>query len=121
MLFFLVMYLVEGVSGHNRFAKDAGHGGAQTNRCTITWGSSAAGSHSLSMPNTNYWALHSAVVSDIDFDELNMAEDQFEVLRIDRLHHAFQWAECLENDWPELDLQWCLADWHDGKLIPDPL
>ena len=27
--------------------------------------------------------------------------------------------DCLANDWPELALQWCLADWHgkaDSKL-----
>ena len=68
---------------------------------------------------TNVWALGSAVVSDVEFDDLDMNEDQFERYRMDRLHMAIEWAECLANDWPELDLQWCLADWHDGKLIPD--
>ncbi|OIW31422.1 hypothetical protein CONLIGDRAFT_680121 [Coniochaeta ligniaria NRRL 30616] len=120
-LFFIAMFLVNGVSGH-RSIKDIGHGAAQTNCCTITWGSPIVKPTVVfSMPVTNFWALSSAVVSDVDFEDLDMDESQFEIYRMDRVHQAIQRAECLANDWPELDLQWCLADWHDGKLIPDPL
>lgn len=120
-LFFIAMFLVNGVSGH-RIIKGIGHGAAQTNYCTITWGSPIVKPTVVfSMPVTNFWALSSAVVSDVDFEDLDMDESQFEIYRMDRVHQAIQRAECLANDWPELDLQWCLADWHDGKLIPDPL
>jgi hypothetical protein len=119
ILFFLAMILVNGCSGH-RIIKSVGLGAAKTNCCTVTWGSLAAKPTVVfSVPMPDFWTLSSAVVGDIDFDELDMDESQFEVLRMDRVRLAVQWAECLANDWPELDLQWCLADWHDGKLVPD--
>ncbi|KAH8908266.1 hypothetical protein BR93DRAFT_927309 [Coniochaeta sp. PMI_546] len=88
--------------------------------CTITWGSSAAKPTVVfSMPAPSFWPHGAAVGDDIDFEELDMDASQFEILRMDRVHLAIRWAECLANDWPELDLQWCLADWHDGKLVAD--
>lgn len=119
ILFCLSMFLVDGVSGH-RTIKSVDHAAAQTNCCTITWGSSAAKPTVVfSMPAPNFWPHGAAVGDDIDFEELDMDASQFEILRMDRVHLAIRWAECLANDWPELDLQWCLADWYDGKLVAD--
>lgn len=52
---------------------------------------------------------------DLDFDLYSL-----EVWRV-RVKQAIKWAECIANDLPELDLKWCLADWHDGRLITDSL
>lgn len=40
-----------------------------------------------------------------------------EAFRNNGIQQAINVAKCVMNDCPELDLAWCLADWHDGKLV----
>ncbi|KAH8886365.1 hypothetical protein GQ53DRAFT_828019 [Thozetella sp. PMI_491] len=49
-----------------------------------------------------------------DFEEF---EQLYQQRRIHKVLLAIQWAHCSANPWPELDLDWCLADWDDGVLV----
>jgi hypothetical protein len=124
LLFILFAFLAGGsvATGHDHIDVKNGHLAAKTNSCSVTWRSASPRPTVIfRMPALNFWTLGSAVVGDVDFDDLDMDEAQFEVYRMDRINLAIQWAECLVHDWPELDLKWCLADWHDGKLVPESL
>lgn len=92
---------------------------AHTNSCTITWGSSPAPQPTLAVYErvTNLWMLGSAPDDNSDVEDMD--DREFERYRMDMIKKTIHWAECLVNDWPELDLPWCLADWHDGKLVPE--
>jgi hypothetical protein len=130
VFFFVLFVLMAGVpvaGGHGINEKNVLHRPSTvgSNSCTITWRRPSAKPNTVfSMPVPNNWALGSAVADDLgaDFagiDDLDMDDSQFELYRIDRIRLAIQSAECIASDWPELDLQWCLADWHSGKLLEE--
>jgi hypothetical protein len=95
------------------------------NSCTVTWDSSSI--QPFHKQVTNLWLLGSEVtVDDQCEDELDdMDDSEFEVylqhIRLSKLQQAVQRAGCVLYAWPELDLPWCLADWHDGKLVPETM
>jgi hypothetical protein len=95
------------------------------NSCTVTWGGSPL--QSVHERVTNLWLLDSEVTVDDHYeDELDeMDNSEFEAylqnIRLTKLHEAIERAGCVMYDWPELDLPWCLADWHDGKLVPETM
>lgn len=93
------------------------------NSCTIIWGSSPI--QPVHEWATSMWLLDSEVtIEDQCEDEIDEMDDsEFEVylhnVRLTMLQQAIKRAGCVLYAWPELDLPWCLADWHDGKLIPE--
>lgn len=102
---------------------EKGHWPASTNSCVITGVSNSTKASDVFRTSVaNYWALGSAAVRDSDasFDDPDMDQEQFELHHIDRLHHTLYWAECLNNDWPAIDLPWCSPDWQ-GKMIPESM
>jgi hypothetical protein len=99
-----------------------------TNSCMVIWDSSPeAPTMAIYERVASLWMLDSSVAVNYqnnnleemyDMDEVEF-EDYFEAFRKNEINQAMHRFQCDMNTWPELDLQWCLADWHDGKLVPD--
>jgi hypothetical protein len=54
-------------------------------------------------------------------DEMEELEDQQRLPYTDQNANLDPYWYCDQNQdlpWPELDLNWCLANWHDGRLVP---
>ena len=133
----IIVMLVTLLSGHvvarehpHEHMTKHDHGVLTTNSCTVTWISAAAkpaksATIAFSRPITDIWSLRSAVAGDLDYyfehDHLGMNEEQYQLYHKDRIHAAIDLAECVIKEWPVLDLDWCLVDWHDGKLIKESL
>jgi 2-polyprenyl-6-methoxyphenol hydroxylase-like FAD-dependent oxidoreductase len=125
MLHFAIMFTLIGTDVAIAHQHHKGHIGhilpdTPTNSCTIAWFSPTANPTAVtpSRPNNlSLWSLRTAVADDLDTEDMD--ENELELYRIDKIKSAIQSAECIADDWPELDLQWCLADWHDGKLVPE--
>ena len=43
-------------------------------------------------------------------------ETLYQARRVDKVKMALKWSECIANPWPEIDLPWCIADWHESLL-----
>lgn len=92
-----------------------------TNSCTLILGSPTARPTLVDFARTDYdWGQHDGYNEDELCEMGRGGEDDMEP-QLARAQRIVKWPECVAHDWPELDLQWCLADWHDGKLIRDSL
>lgn len=101
------------------------HSFSCTNSCTLIWGSPAARPTLVDFGTALHgWTGYHGFNEEEMFGTTDRWEDpDFYAdnadFHMDKVKQVIKWAECVAHDWPELDLKWCLADWHDGKLIRD--
>lgn len=101
------------------------HSFSCTNSCTLIWGSPAARPTLVDFGAAVHgWVGYNGFTEEEMFDTTHSWENlDFYAYNadyhMDKVNQVIKWAECIAHDWPELDLKWCLADWHDGKLIRD--
>lgn len=92
-----------------------------TNSCAIIWGSPATRPTTIDLEQaTLAWIridMEHGVpgTEDLGFDLYDLT------FQMDKVKPAIKEIEWATGDWPELDLQWCLAEWHNGRLIGDSL